>query len=269
NSLNVGGNGLALLAYTTYEEVFCTGEYYSKIRALANGILKMQKSDGSFIHTVNKDTYKTERDYVIIYYDGEAAYGLIKAYGVIGDAKYIDASVKAADYFVENDYSGEHSHWISYVFNEITKYRPYERYFEFGLKNVNTDDFSKNMYLVKSGSNSVSETLNASLELYDRLIKGGYTCDYLEEFDALMLVKAVIKRAKYGMNYFMFPEYAMYFTAPETVLNSFSVREDNFRIRIDDIQHFMDGYYLYWKNYDMITQYNKTLSESNKETAAA
>ncbi len=56
----------------------------------------------------------------------------------------------------------------------------------------------------------------------------------------------------------MFPENAMWFEAPETVLNSFAVREDDFRIRIDDVQHFMDGYYLYWKNYDRIMRYTNT-----------
>ena len=51
----------------------------------------------------------------------------------------------------------------------------------------------------------------------------------------------------------------MYFKAPETVLNSFAIREDLFRIRIDDIQHFMDGYYLYWKNYDALLEHQERL----------
>ena len=75
-----------------------------------------------------------------------------------------------------------------------------------------------------------------------------------------MLLKALKRRAYYGQNYFMFPEYAMYFRNPQTVLNSFAIREDNFRIRIDDIQHFMGGYYIYWKNYDRISSYSEKKS---------
>ena len=48
------------------------------------------------------------------------------------------------------------------------------------------------------------------------------------------------------------------------VLNSFAVREDAFRIRIDDIQHFMDGYYLYWKNYDRIMQYTEQIKQAKQ-----
>jgi hypothetical protein len=36
-----------------------------------------------------------------------------------------------------------------------------------------------------------------------------------------------------------------------------AIREDNFRIRIDDIQHFLDGYYLFWKNFDTIIEYKE------------
>ena len=68
-------------------------------------------------------------------------------------------------------------------------------------------------------------------------------------------MKASIRRAELGFNFFMYPEYAMYFKAPDTVVNSMAIRDDSFRIRIDDIQHFLDGYYLYWKNYDTIMEY--------------
>lgn len=253
--LNVGGNGLALLALTTYAEVFGTSKHNALIRQLANGIINMQKKDGSYIHTLDKKTYKTAEEYIIIYYDGEAAYGILKAYGILGDKKYLTAASKACDYFVKKDYASLHSHWMSYVFNEITKYLPYERYFEFGLKNIDSDDFSVNAYASKGSSNVAAETLNASIEMYQRLIEGGYDCKYLDTFDDVQAVKASIRRAEIGFDFFMFPEYAMYFKAPDTVVNSMAIREDLFRIRIDDIQHFLDGYYLYWKNYDTIMEY--------------
>ena len=267
--LNIGGNGLALLAYTTYEELFATGEYNSLIRALAAGVMYMQKSDGSFTHTLHKSNYKVAEDYIIVYYDGEATYGMLKAYGVLGDPKFLNSASKACDYFVKNDFVSLHSHWMSYAFNEITKYLPEEKYFEFGLKNVDTDSYSYNMRYVRAGVNSASETLNAAFEMYDRLVRGGYDCAYLEKFDTKMLLGAVRQRAAYGLNYFMFPEYAMYFRNPKIVLNSFAVREDKFRIRIDDIQHFMDGYYLYWKNYDIIGHYEESLSDTDTNSKAA
>ena len=81
--------------------------------------------------------------------------------------------------------------------------------------------------------------------------------DMLEEFDEAMLLKAIDKRVFYGMNYFVQPEQAMHFKDPQLVLGSFVVREDKFRIRIDDIQHFMGGYYLYYKNYKTVKSYTE------------
>lgn len=266
NQLNVGGNGLILLAYCAYAEVFGTDKYNQEIEALANGIIYMQKSDGSYTHTLSKFTYETARDYVIVYYDGEATYGMLRAYDILGKKKYLTAAKKAADYFIDNNYETLHSHWMGYTFNELTKFAPEEKYFEFGLKNIDTDDYSAKVANTKAGINSAAETVNATFELYDRLITGGYECEYLEYFNAKRLLRAVKSRVTYNLNYFMYPEYAMYFKAPETVVNSFAIREDLFRIRIDDIQHFMDSYYLYWKNIDRINYYStQPLSTGKKK----
>ena len=76
------------------------------------------------------------------------------------------------------------------------------------------------------------------------------------------------KRINHGLEYFMFPEYAMYFDKPQTILYSFAVREDDFRVRIDDVQHFMDGYYMYWKNFDRIQYYIENPYEPEPEPEA-
>lgn len=267
--LNIGGNGLALLAFCAYAETIGSTKYNSLIRALANGIIYMQKPDGSFTHLLYAKNYKVARDYVVIYYDGEASFGLLKAYQVLGLSKYLNAAKKAADFFIDNKYENENSHWIAYLFNELTKYVTDEKYFEFGLKNITANNYLNKLYKSRAGKNSANETINATFEMYDRLVSGGYKCDYLEQFDAELLIKTLHKRTEYGLNYFMFPEYAMYFTSPTTVLNSFAVREDDFRIRIDDVQHFMDGYYLYWKNYDRIMQYTTEQKETAKTKKAA
>lgn len=253
--LNVGGNGIALLALTSYADIMKTDRYNKEIEALANGILFMQKKDGSFTHTMHKD-YTVSRDYVIIFFDGEAMYGMLKAYGILGKSKYLSGAKKAADYFIDNNYEEQHSHWIAYSFNELTKYAPLKKYFAFGLRNVDNDYLvqTKNM---KSGSPTRGEVIGATFELYDRLIQSGIKCEELETYDEQLLIEAFEARIDYGLNYFQFPEYAMYFKNPSTVLNSFAIREDLFRIRIDDVQHFMGGYYLYWKNYDRVQELKK------------
>ena len=252
-TLNVGGNGISLLAFVSYTEITGSTKYLGIVRAAANGILYMQKENGGFTHTLYKSNYKVHKDYITVFYDGEAMYGLLRAYGLLKDRRYLTAAERAGDYFIDNNYETLNSHWIAYGFNELTKYSPEERYFDFGLKNI--DGFAEKLTRTVTAAHTTCETANASFELYHRLIESGTKCGMLEIFDEEMLFKAVDFRVNYGMNYFMQPEQAMYFKDPQLVLYSFAMREDNFRIRIDDIQHFMGGYYLYWKNYDIIKSY--------------
>lgn len=254
-TLNVGGNGISLLAFVSYTEITGSTKYIQLIRAAANGILYMQKESGGFIHTLYKSNYQIHKDYITVFYDGEAMYGLLRAYGLLRDKRYLTAAEKAGDYFIDNNYETLNSHWIAYGFNELTKYSPKERYFNFGLKNMH--GYSEKLTRVVTAAHTTNETANASFELYHRLMESGIECDMLEEFDEEMLFEAIDKRVNYGMNYFMQPEQAMYFKDPQLVLYSFAMREDKFRIRIDDIQHFMGGYYLYWKNYDIIKSYTE------------
>lgn len=254
-TLNVGGNGISLLAYVSYAQITGSKKYNDLIKALANGVIYMQKENGSYIHTIRKSDYSVYKDYITVFYDGEATFGLLKAYGLLKDKRYLSAAEKACDYFIANNYEELHSHWIAYSFNEVTKYSPKEEYFNFGLLNVHgyTDKISRTV----TAAHTTCETMGASFELYDRLLKSGIQCDMLEEFDGELLLKAYNFRVNYGMNYFVQPEQAMFFANPRLVLNSFVVREDNFRIRIDDIQHFMGGYYLYYKNYDTVMKYTE------------
>ena len=45
-------------------------------------------------------------------------------------------------------------------------------------------------------------------------------------------------------------ELARYMQNPQRILGAFMMRNEKFRVRIDDVQHNIGGYYLYWKNYD-------------------
>lgn len=254
NKLNLGGNGIALLAYTSYAEIFNTDKHNDIIKALANGVLFMQKESGGFSHKLNADDYSVYKDFTVIFYDGEAMYGLCKAYGILGTKKFLRGAEKAADYFIDNKYEELNSHWISYGFNELTKYSPKTKYFNFGLLNVGNGYTNKTKKSVVA-AHTRCETMGAAFELYDRAVTSGKKISGLKNFDSESLFEAFETRISYGLNYFMFPEYAMFFPNPKTVLNSFAVREDNFRVRIDDIQHFMGGYYLYWKNYDRVKSY--------------
>ena len=92
----------------------------------------------------------------------------------------------------------------------------------------------------------------AAFELYDRIIRSG---ESVEAFDLERFLSTIYARADSQLDGCFFPEFAMYMRNPQRILDTFMVREDGFRVRIDDVQHNIGGYYLYCVNYDKLVQY--------------
>ena len=164
---------------------------------------------------------------------------------------WLDAACAAADHFIEADYARYRDHWIAYTMNELTKYvEDRQDYYSFGLYNA-----WSNLQVI-AGLDTTSprslELLMSAFELYDRAVQNGMSTDGYKIADLLEVIRI---RTSRQLNGFFFPEYAMYMANPQRIMNSFMVRNKSFRVRIDDVQHNIGGYYLYWKNYDKLMSY--------------
>ena len=95
--------------------------------------------------------------------------------------------------------------------------------------------------------------LMAGWELYLRAEESGLCRREVQRFDEEKLAESICYRMDYMLSGYMWPEYAMYFAQPGDVVGSFFVREDAFRIRIDDIQHNLGAYCLFYDNLDTVT----------------
>lgn len=251
DEIKLGGCGIAIVALTEYMDVFQDDKYVDVCKALGEGILSMQDSDsGGYYHVLNGDFTPKERMRTV-YYDGEATFALCRLYSLTGNLVWLDAAQNAVEYFIREDYTQYKDHWVAYSMNEITKHiTDHKEYYDFALKNAQAN--LQTIYERDTTYHTYLELLMATFEVYDRMCENGIT---VEDFDLPLFLDTIYTRADRQLNGYFYPEYAMYMANPQRILDTFMVRHDGYRVRIDDVQHNIGGYYLYYKNYDKLVKY--------------
>lgn len=251
DEIKLGGNGVAIIAMTEYMDAFGNDKYTEICRQLGNGILTMlDQNTGEYYHVLNGDFTRKE-EFRTVYYDGEATFGLCRLYSLTGEQVWLDAAESAVKHFIAADYTQHKDHWVAYAMNEITKHiTDNAEYYTFAMRNVQAN--LKTIYERDTTYHTYLELLMVSFELYDRMAENGLR---VQGLDQELFLKTIYTRADRQLNGYFYPEYAMYMKNPQRVVDTFMVRHDGYRIRIDDVQHNIGGYYLYYKNYDKLVEY--------------
>ena len=241
----IGGNGIAVVTLTEYMDVFQNDTYQDVCIALGEGILKQQDpEDGSYWHIlINR--FERGEEFRTVYYDGECTFALTRLYSLTGDQKWLDGACKAIDHFIDKDYTQYRDHWVAYSLNEVTKYVDRQDYYEFALANT-TNNYERIMGRYRTYPTNL-ELLISTFETWQRMVDKGIDTG---DFDVQELLDVIAARANRQLSGYFYPEMAMYMQNPQRILGSFMMRNDRFRVRIDDVQHNIGGFYLYWKNYD-------------------
>ena len=241
----IGGNGIAIVTLTEYMDVFQNEKYRDVCIKLGEGILKLQDPEnGSYWHIMNFDFSRAE-NFRTVYYDGECTFALARLYSLTGEQKWLDAACKAIDHFIEADYTQYRDHWVAYSLNEVTKYVDRQDYYDFALANA-VNNYSKIEGQSRTYPTNL-ELLISSFETWQRMVEEGFDTG---DFDVQKLLDVISARSNRQLSGYFYPEQAMYMQNPQRIVGSFMMRDDKFRVRIDDVQHNIGGFYLYWKNYD-------------------
>ena len=240
--LKLGGNALALLAMTEYQLAFNDTRYYDTAIKLANGILSFQGKEGTYTHVFNLDY--SVKDYTrTTYYDGEATYALLNLYKLNNNKKYYDAAKRTVDMFIRENYTQYKDQWVAYSMNSILQYDTNDEYIKFTLDNYNLNDFDSILNFKPINL----ELLMNVYDSYNYLLKNNKDNEYVKKFDIDKLKKSIKYHKDLLLKYYISDYYALYFTNPESVKDGFMSIEDDFRMRIDDIQHSISGLMLYSK----------------------
>lgn len=263
NEIKLGSNATAILAMTKYMEVAQSDKYVEVAQALARGIIHMKLPDEGFIHVLTYPTFRVKALNRIIYYEGEAIFSLLRLYAIDKNDYWLEEVKKTFDYFIKNDYWKYHDHWLSYAANELTIYEPEDKYFIFGLKNCN-----HRLNFIYHRETTYPTFLELTMAVYKMVGKiKELQKDYLLKLiDETYLVQTIKRRAEYQRVGFFYPELAMYMKNPGLILHGFFIRHHSFRVRIDDVEHYLSGYCQFFHYFipDLIG-YNLTISDSQED----
>ncbi len=245
NEIKLGQNAAFIFAICEYlKHNPGNTRYLNVAQKIANGILQMINLEtGETTHVLNYPDLSVKEKHRIVYYDGEAALALLRLYQIDNNTQWLDAVKCLFEYFIAHDYWKYHDHWLGYCTNELVQIEPEEKYYRFGIKNVS--DYLDYMRQRETTYPTFLEMLMATYRLVEKAKATGYGHLVDTLIDEEKFIETIHIRADYERTGFFYPEIAMYFKNPARILNTFFIKHHGYRVRIDDIEHYVSGYVQY------------------------
>lgn len=242
--IKLGGDAVALLALIRHARWTGSDAYAGCMEELGRAIVSMQDSrTGHFVHVLHGEDLSVKEVFRIVYYDGEAAYALACLYDHTRDPVWLNAVESAFTYFIAAEHWRTHDHWLAYAADMLTRFRPKAEYFEFAIRNV-VDHLD---FVLERDTTypTLLELMMATHAILERMRPMAELAHLMHKMDSPRFYQALEHRARHLINGHFWPEWAMFFRSPDKVVGSFFIRHHAFRVRIDDVEHYLSGLVAY------------------------
>lgn len=270
--ITAGANIQAILAFLDYEETTDDEQYRQTAQQLGNGLIAMiDASTGKLNHVLYYGS-DSAADYAVKTvqsdraYDSSAVYALSRLYGETQNEAYLTAARTLTDALIRENYTQYGDFWVSLAMQELTQYDQSTEYYNLALRN-----FNENIDALESRVISMPQytrLLVSTYHIYTAMRAANITTDLYTAFDYNRLVTATVARANDLLNGIAYPEIAMYFQNPADCLHAFFVRQDGFRIRLDDCASLIQAYLAYADVYTAVSTDAFNLAAQSTTTTA-
>lgn len=243
--IKLGGCGLLLLILMRYKEVSGSTIYDDLMLRLACGITEGFPLGDAGIpsHVLCSKTLAVKEQFRTVYYEGEALYGLASFYQHCKYQFVLNYLDDAFEALIRAERWRSHDHWLAYACDKMYEITGDEKYASLAANNV------KGYLSFICHRQTAFPTLLELCTATDRLAhKYGAELFYKKINATPAGFKfATSTRAKRLLDAYYWPEVAMNFKSPAKILGSFFIRHQAFRVRVDDVGHFILGLLSYEK----------------------
>ncbi len=244
--IKLGGAALAVIMLAKEIEATGNKEHLPVAQKLARYIELQQRADGSFISSRNRSD-GSERDFVSVYYPGEALLALVRMYSVDKNTRWLDVAERGAHYLIEDRDKNKpiaklpHDHWLLYALNELHRSRPKAIYLEHSRRIVASmregqrrktwpPDYLGSFYTPPRTTPTATraEGLLAAYKMFE---------DYGSDDEAERTLQMIHLAVAFELQTQFLAESAMLLDRPQRALGAFHRGLTHFEIRNDYVQH--------------------------------
>jgi len=254
----LGGSGLSLLAFGWYTKVTGDRQYLEMMQGYGRFIEYMMAENGDVrMRYYYAPEDKDKEVQPVLYYPGEAFFGLTTLHELDGDPRWIATASKGIDFIVDQrdaekpDDDLPHDHWMAYAINGVYRVHPKESHAQhawrlFRAMNAQFHDTHRDPDLVggyyrSPGSVQTACRMEAMGALYRLAEQRGEEKRMARFFEVLSKGASFLMRTQYNdVN-------TMFFADPGKPRGGFMLNYTSPEIQIDFVQHSVSALILTYR----------------------